>query len=96
MTRITKGKRSVCYTRDHHRCVRCGSTEQLSIDHIIPLVKGGSYTDIRNMQTMCTTCNKGKGTKIICYVKHKKTLKMLHKTSFNIKFINSRPGEKYD
>lgn len=42
--------------RCNHRCMRCGSTENLTIDHIIPLSKGGS-NDPTNIQPLCHMCN---------------------------------------
>jgi 5-methylcytosine-specific restriction endonuclease McrA len=38
-------------------CIRCGSTEFLELDHIIPRFAGGKPTK-DNAQTLCRTCNK--------------------------------------
>jgi len=48
--------------RDGRRCVKCGATEGLSIDHIIPRSKGGSGED-DNLQTLCTHCNSSKNNR---------------------------------
>jgi len=48
--------------RDNFRCVLCGNTAkdvQLEIDHIIPVVRGGS-NDKDNLRVLCRACNKGK------------------------------------
>ncbi len=48
--------------RSRYQCQSCGKTKletQLTIDHIIPLAKGGS-NDISNLQTLCHTCNQQK------------------------------------
>ena len=37
-------------------CLACGTTENLTVDHVIPLSKGGS-NDISNWQVLCFTCN---------------------------------------
>lgn len=51
------------YRRDGGRCVYCGSTENLQIDHIIPFSKGGATT-IENLQLLCQKCNLEKSNKI--------------------------------
>jgi len=45
-------------------CYNCGSKENLSIDHIIPLSRGGSHS-IGNLMTLCRTCNSSKGKKLL-------------------------------
>jgi len=57
------------FERDGDQCLACGATEHLSIDHIVPLVKGG--TNLRdNLQTLCRSCNSVKHDKTIDYRKH--------------------------
>ena len=51
------------YSRDHGRCVYCGSTENLQFDHIIPFSKGGA-TSLENLQLLCQKCNLEKSNKI--------------------------------
>jgi HNH endonuclease len=55
--------RAFVWRRDQGRCVRCDNTEKLEYDHIIPLAKGGSNTE-RNIQLLCESCNRSKGTTI--------------------------------
>lgn len=50
------------YARVEHKCVTCGATENLTIDHIIPLRRGGTNDD-SNLQILCGTCNRFKGVK---------------------------------
>ena len=52
--------RMVVYARDNWRCVSCGATEDLTLDHIVPKSKGGPHTP-ENLQTMCRPCNNKKG-----------------------------------
>jgi superfamily II DNA or RNA helicase len=47
--------------RDGHRCLACGATKHLQVDHVIPVHLGG-LTDIGNLQTLCRECNLRKGT----------------------------------
>lgn len=47
-------------TRDGGHCQHCGTTEDLTIDHIIPIFKGGT-NDPANLQTLCRSCNSKKG-----------------------------------
>lgn len=46
--------------RDGYRCVQCGRSNDLSIDHRQPVAKGGSDDD-ENLQVMCRECNGRKG-----------------------------------
>lgn len=48
--------RDMVMIRDKYRCVYCGATEGLEIDHVIPASKGGASTT-RNLVTACTACN---------------------------------------
>lgn len=51
------------YKRDGGRCVYCGATDNLQLDHIIPFSKGGATT-IENLQLLCQKCNIEKSNKI--------------------------------
>lgn len=55
--------RALVFARDDLRCVRCGSDVYLTIDHIIPLARGGT-DDIENLQTLCRPCNAAKGVRV--------------------------------
>ncbi len=55
----TPSLRQQVYDRDGRACVECGRRDNLSLDHIRPMSKGGGY-DIRNLQTMCRPCNGAK------------------------------------
>lgn len=55
--------RQAIYSRDGYRCLHCGATEDLSLDHIYPYSLGGS-DDPSNLQTLCRPCNSRKGARI--------------------------------
>ncbi|WP_412067170.1 HNH endonuclease [Rubrivirga sp. IMCC43871] len=48
--------------RDGHRCVYCGATERLTIDHVRPKSRGGKDT-WENLVAACTPCNNRKGSR---------------------------------
>lgn len=65
--RVSNKMRFSIYDRDHYTCRMCHrrfSSDQLEIDHIYPIAKGGKST-YDNLQTLCKKCNKEKGDKII-------------------------------
>lgn len=51
------------WQRDGGRCVECGRSELLELDHVIPLALGGSNTE-KNLQLLCTECNRTKGSSL--------------------------------
>jgi len=60
--RIPQEVRRYVFERDHLQCQSCGKTlleTDLTIDHIIPLARGGK-NDISNLQTLCRHCNQRK------------------------------------
>lgn len=50
------------------KCLCCGSSEKISIDHIIPISKGGGHV-ADNVQPLCISCNSSKSVKTIDYRK---------------------------
>lgn len=45
------------------QCVKCKTDKNLTIDHIIPVSKGGG-DEISNLQLMCKPCNSRKGARV--------------------------------
>lgn len=48
---------------DAYRCRQCGAYKNLHVDHIMPVIKGGTSV-MENLQTLCRTCNLKKGAKL--------------------------------
>lgn len=47
-------------------CLCCGSNENITLDHVVPIVNDGDYT-LSNLQPLCKSCNSKKGSKTIDY-----------------------------
>lgn len=60
---IPRDLRERVYDRDGRRCVTCGSTDDLTLDHIHPFSLGGEDSE-SNLQTLCRSCNCKKGAKV--------------------------------
>ena len=60
MTCVKKTRKCKIFDRDGNKCINCGSTVDLTIDHIIPKCAGGTNA-IDNLQTLCLRCNSIKG-----------------------------------
>lgn len=59
-------KRESVYKRDNFKCLKCGSKNNLTLDHILAKSKGGN-NDVDNLQTLCFDCNQEKKTEFIDY-----------------------------
>ena len=51
--------RSIVFDRDDNTCVYCGSIDDLTCDHIVPLMAGGG-NELDNLATACRPCNSSK------------------------------------
>lgn len=49
--------------RDGCRCAECGSEADLTIDHIVPVSRGGT-DDLGNLRLLCRPCNSKKGDRL--------------------------------
>lgn len=61
--RIPLVDRESVWQRDGGCCVRCGANDNLQIDHIIPISKGGG-NGVDNLELLCDICNQAKGTEL--------------------------------
>jgi len=52
------------WKRDKGRCVKCGNTDNLHFDHILPFSKGGTSLKAENIQLLCARHNLQKSAKI--------------------------------
>jgi len=55
-------------------CFKCGSNKNQSLDHIVPISRGGSHS-IGNIMTLCKNCNASKGNKYLVQWLYKKEVK---------------------
>ena len=55
-----KSVREAVFKQDNYRCVKCGSTKNLEVDHKVSLANGGT-NKMANLQTLCQDCNRRKG-----------------------------------
>lgn len=67
-TRAYQRFRHAILTRDGHRCLACGATELLEVDHVVPIYDAPERAmDASNVQTLCRSCNRRKGPATIDY-----------------------------
>ena len=59
---ISKTKLIAVMQKSGSVCVACGRDQDLHVDHIVALSRGGS-NEIENLQMLCARCNLSKGTK---------------------------------
>ena len=65
---ISKRIRKIIIETLGDKCLKCGTGENIVIDHIVPVSNGGG-NDIENLQPLCKKCNHSKFTKTIDYRK---------------------------
>lgn len=54
--------RNAIFRRDKHTCQYCGDKTKISLDHVLPVSRGGKNT-WENLVTACFSCNNRKGNK---------------------------------
>lgn len=55
--------------RQHGRCAYCAEPEPSTLDHVVPLVRGGRHA-IGNLVWACEPCNKSKGGRLVVEVRY--------------------------
>lgn len=68
-TKPPSSKARRVFRRDGDRCLKCGSEDDLTLDHVLPRSKGGSNSE-KNLQTLCGRCNREKGATFVDYRKN--------------------------
>lgn len=64
---LPKWLRSKVFEKQGRRCRLCGTTDNLTIDHIRAVAIGGS-NELSNLQVLCRSCNSKKHTKEVLYI----------------------------
>lgn len=59
---IAEDVRARVLARTEGHCAACGSAENIEIDHIVPISRGGTGDD-SNLQALCRKCNRKKRTR---------------------------------
>jgi hypothetical protein len=59
---IDASDRETVFDKDGYACVKCGSPDDLTVDHILSEKKGGA-SELSNYQTLCRPCNSRKGAR---------------------------------
>lgn len=59
---LTEGDWDDVLSRHNHKCIACGTNNDIVIDHIMPLSRGGTNTK-DNIQPLCRSCNTSKRNK---------------------------------
>lgn len=95
--RIHPDDRAFIYERDENRCLVCldDNSDLLTIDHIVPLAKGGR-NHVSNYQTLCRKCNVKKGSEYIDYRWHDEPPLEISPTTFALPKINRIPKKVYN
>ena len=52
-------------------CAYCGSTESPTVDHIIPIARGGRHS-VGNLQCLCASCNFSKNDSLMVEFRYRK------------------------
>jgi 5-methylcytosine-specific restriction endonuclease McrA len=63
---LTKQEWQMILEKYDHKCLRCGSTDRIEADHVIPISRGGKNI-ASNIQPLCRLCNASKHNRIKDY-----------------------------
>jgi hypothetical protein len=80
--------RPALITRDGEACIYCSSTDNLCVDHMVPIVQGGT-DHIDNLALACKACNSGKSGRTPDQAKYK--IKVLSAKQAYIRYAGTVP-----
>jgi 5-methylcytosine-specific restriction endonuclease McrA len=66
------------YNSFENKCAYCNSTDNITLDHVIPVSKGGNTT-IDNIILACRSCNCKRGNKDLCLFVSEEKYKSINK-----------------
>jgi 5-methylcytosine-specific restriction endonuclease McrA len=81
------------FKRDSYTCQYCGTTKELTLDHLIPKAKGGQ-TSWNNLVTACKKCNSQKGDFSLEQTNMKLSFRP-YKPSY-VMYLKDMSGNNYD
>lgn len=96
-TKNLRPSRDMIYRRDKNKCQYCGSTKDLTIDHILPKSKGGKDS-WENLVVACSTCNTKKGDLYLeqtGMILQKKPKAPYNKIALSINYLNIEEWKEY-
>lgn len=61
---VSRTKALAVFDEDGYTCQHCGGLKHLTIDHKLPVSRGGT-NDRENLWTLCKSCNSSKGSRTV-------------------------------
>ena len=86
---ISKRQRAEIQNKYGEKCALCGSSEDLQIDHIIPVIDHGT-NDAANLQVLCKLCNSSKGANDSISARHKRYTEMISQIKQSCSHLSSK------
>lgn len=97
-SRTKRRKRTLLFWKQGGKCFYCRNAfpiEKLTIDHLMPLSKGGSGLRIENLVLACSPCNNAKGARLIGSGVRADTTAYQDYTRTRSRWVNQKQREPY-
>lgn len=96
-----KFHRNLLFKRDRYICAYCNQyikdDKQLTVDHIVPISKGGAIYSWSNLITACMSCNNQKGNNLLEQIEMKPHYEpIVPKSLIEIQLINSNIPQEWN